>query len=112
MTKMVAYCGRICSDCAAFLATRKDDDIARQKTAALWVEKFGHHFRPEDINCDGCKSEGKRLVGYCHVCAIRKCAIARGVENCVNCADQPCEELLKFHAYSEEAKASFDTLKA
>ncbi len=82
LTKMIAYCGLVCSDCPAFLATRSDDDIARGKVAALWTEKFGHDFKPEDINCEGCKSEGKRLVGYRHVCPIRKCALARGVESC------------------------------
>jgi len=112
LTKMIAYCGLVCSDCPAFLATRSDDDIARKKIAASWTEKFGHDFKPEDINCEGCKSEGKRLVGYCHVCPIRKCALARGVESCARCEEQPCEELLKMHAYSSEAKAAFEALKS
>ena len=110
MTKMIAYCGLVCSDCPTFLATRDDDDIAREKTAALYAAKYGLHFKPEDINCDGCRTEG-RLIGFCHTCAIRQCGIARGVENCAHCSDQPCEELLKFHAYSPEAKACFDGLK-
>jgi hypothetical protein len=29
----------------------------------------------------------------------------------VRCADRPCEKLIKFHAYSPEAKTSFEALK-
>jgi len=111
MEKMIAYCGLVCSKCPAFLATQNDDDAAREKTAALWSEKFGIHLKPEDINCDGCLNEGKRLIGHSHTCAIRLCALARGVEHCVRCADRPCEKLIKFHAYSPEAKTSFEALK-
>ena len=111
MTKMIAYCGLVCSDCPTFLATRNDDDTAREKTAAMLEEKYGLHFKPEEINCDGCRSEGARLIGFCRTCVIRQCGLGRGVENCTSCADQPCEELLKFHAYSPEAKACFDALK-
>jgi hypothetical protein len=112
MSKMIAYCGLVCSSCPTFVATRNDDDMAREKTAALYAEKFGLNLKPEDINCEGCRSEGKKLMGYCQVCVIRKCARARGVENCACCVDQPCEELLRFHAYSPEAKSSFDALKS
>lgn len=111
MTKMLAYCGLVCSDCPSFLATRNDDNRAREKTAVLYEEKYGLHMKPEDINCDGCRSEGERILGFCRTCAIRQCGINRGVENCLLCADQPCEALLQFHAYSPEAKAAFDALK-
>ena len=111
MTKMIGYCGLNCSDCPTFLATKDDDFKARENTAALYAEKFGVHLKPEDINCEGCRSEGKRVIGFCHVCAIRQCAMARAVEHCVNCADQPCEELSRFHSRSPGAKAGFDDLK-
>ncbi len=39
MSKMIAYCGLVCSDCPTFLATRNDDDAAREKTADLYAEK-------------------------------------------------------------------------
>ncbi len=111
MKKIIAYCGLVCSGCPAFLATQNDDDKAREETAALWSKKFNLHFKPEEINCDGCLGQGKRLIGYCSVCAIRQCALARGVEHCVSCADQPCEKLLKFHSFSPEAKTSFEAMK-
>ncbi|MFH1138015.1 MAG: DUF3795 domain-containing protein [Pseudomonadota bacterium] len=110
MSEMVAFCGLICSNCPTFLATRNDDEQARKDISALYAEKYDLHYKPEDINCDGCRSEGGKLIGFCRTCAIRDCGLARGVEYCGACPDQPCEALVKFHNYSPAAKACFDRL--
>ena len=110
MPEMIAYCGLNCSKCPTFLATRNDDDVAREKTAAMYAEKFGFDLKPEDINCDGCLSEGGTLIGYCQVCEIRTCGRGKGLNNCALCEDQPCEKLTKFHEFSPDAKAGFDAL--
>jgi hypothetical protein len=112
MEEMIAYCGLVCSKCPTFLATQKDDDIAREKTAALISEKYCLNFKAEEINCDGCLSSGARLIGYCHTCEVRKCAIKKSIENCSVCDELPCEKLNKFHKFSPDAKASFDSLLA
>ncbi|KUK85723.1 MAG: Uncharacterized protein XE03_1923 [candidate division TA06 bacterium 34_109] len=31
MDKMIAFCGLICTECPAFIATQKNDDIERKK---------------------------------------------------------------------------------
>jgi len=111
MSKMIAYCGLVCSSCPTFLATQNDDDVAREKTAALYSEKFGFNLKPEDINCDGCLSDEGKLIGYCQTCEIRKCCCEKGLDNCALCNDQPCEKLIKLHDFSPDAKASFETLK-
>jgi hypothetical protein len=111
MAKMIAYCGLVCSDCPTFLATQNDDDEAREKTAALYAQKFGLQFRKEEINCDGCLSEGGRLIGYCHTCEIRRCCREKGLENCARCPEQPCDHLRRFLEFSSDAKASFEALK-
>ncbi|KJS16181.1 MAG: hypothetical protein VR69_09780 [Peptococcaceae bacterium BRH_c4b] len=111
MSKMIAYCGLVCSNCPTFLATKNDDDVARAKTAAFCAEKFGFDLKPEDINCEGCLTVGGRLIGYCQTCGIRQCCSERGLENCALCEEQPCEKLKKFHKFSPDAKASFDALK-
>ena len=111
MSKMIAYCGLVCSTCPTFIATQNDDDVARKETAALYAEKFGLDFKPEDINCDGCKSEEGTLIGYCQTCEIRQCCREKGLENCAHCNDQPCEKLIQFHEFSTDAKASFEALK-
>ena len=110
MEKMIAYCGLVCSDCPTFLATKNDDDAARAQTAALYSEKFGFNLKPEDINCDGCLSKGGKLIAYCETCTIRKCCTDKNLENCAVCDEQPCDKLTKFHEFSPDAKACFDSM--
>jgi len=95
MKKTIAYCGIICSECPAFLATQKNDDNERKKVAEMWSKQFNAEFKPEDINCDGCLSESERLFNYCRVCEIRKCGQEKGVKNCAYCDDYACETLNK-----------------
>lgn len=35
MDKMIAFCGIVCSECPAFVATQKDDDAKRKEVAEL-----------------------------------------------------------------------------
>lgn len=111
MSGMIAYCGLVCSACPTFLATKNDDDVAREKTVALYAEKFEFDLKPEDINCDGCTSVAGRLIGFCQACEIRHCCSGRGLDNCALCDEQPCENLVKFHQFSADAKAGFEALK-
>jgi len=110
MEEMIAYCGLICSKCPTFLATLNNDDAAREKTAAYYSEKFGFNLKPEDINCDGCLSDGGKLIAYCQTCQIRKCCRDKGLDNCAVCEDQPCDKLAEFHKLSPDARAHFDSL--
>ena len=43
MDKMIAFCGIVCTECPAFLATQKDDDKERRKiflkfNVNLWLK--------------------------------------------------------------------------
>jgi hypothetical protein len=110
MQEMIAYCGLVCTSCPQFIATQNDDDVAREKAAKRIAEKFGLHFNPDDINCDGCLSSGGRLIAFCNTCEVRKCGITRSVKNCSTCEEQPCDKLINFHNFSPDAKASFEAL--
>ncbi|MBU1341730.1 MAG: DUF3795 domain-containing protein [Proteobacteria bacterium] len=110
MSKMIACCGLVCTSCPTFLATRNDDDAAREKTAVLYSKKFGFNLTPEEINCDGCLSTSGKLIAYCQTCEIRKCCRKRNLDNCAACDEQPCEKLTQFHEFSPDAKACFDSL--
>ena len=112
MSEMIAYCGLVCSKCPTFIATQNDDDEAREKTVALYAQKFGMNLQKEDINCDGCLSGDGRKIGYCQVCEIRQCCLEKGLKHCVICSEQPCAKMLRFHEFSPEAKASIEALKA
>ena len=112
MDRMIAFCGIVCSECPAFLATQEDDDAKRKKVAEAWSKQFNMPVKPEDVNCDGCMAEGKRLVGYCHICQIRKCGQQKGVENCAHCDEYACDKLTKFFAtMAPEAKTTLEEIR-
>ncbi len=110
MSEMIAYCGLVCTSCPQYIATRNDDDVAKEKIAKHIEDKFGLYYTPEEINCDGCLSSGGRLIGFCNTCEVRKCGIERSVVNCSDCADQPCDKLKKIHEFSPDAKDAYKTL--
>ena len=111
MNKMVAFCGIVCTECPAFVATQNDDDVGRKKVAEAWSKQFNMPMKPEDVNCDGCVSGSKRLVNYCHICEIRKCGQAKLVVNCAHCDDYACEKLTKFFATAPQTKATLEEIK-
>jgi hypothetical protein len=111
MEKMIAYCGLVCTECPAFIATRENDDAKRKKVAEMWSKQYKMAVKPEDINCDGCKLEGKRLIGYCNICEIRKCGKQKQVVNCAYCDDYGCEKLTKFLNMAPQAKASLEKIR-
>lgn len=106
----LAYCGLDCSQCPSYLATQNDDDLARAKTAAYYNKKYGFSVSAKEINCDGCKAETGRHLGYCGGCAVRKCGAEKEVETCADCPDQPCDKLTAFHEFSPDAKKMFQRL--
>ena len=112
MQNMIAYCGIICNECPAFIATQKNDENEKKRLAQLWSSKEVP-LLPEDIECDGCLLEGKRLTKFCYVCAVRKCAIEKGVENCAYCGEYICDKLDKLlkDLNVPEAKETLDKIK-
>jgi len=97
MDKMIAYCGLICTDCPAFIATKENDEKKARETAELWTKQYGARVAAADVWCDGCSVEGKKCA-HCAECEIRACGVARGIENCGRCADFSCEKTEKFFA--------------
>jgi hypothetical protein len=98
MEKMVAFCGLVCSECPAYIATQRNDNGERKKVA-------------EDINCDGCLAESDRLLGFCQKCEIRKCGQEKGVANCAYCDDYGCEKLTKFFNMAPVAKTNLEEIR-
>jgi hypothetical protein len=74
MKKMISFCGLLCSECGAFIATQNNDDKKRAEVAQLWSKQYGVNLKAEDINCDGCISDSDRLVGHTRVCEIENAA--------------------------------------
>ncbi len=112
MEEMIAFCGLLCSECGALLATKNDDDEKRKEVAQLWSKEYGADLKPEDINCDGCLAEGNNLFNYCKVCEIRNCGKEKGVLNCAHCDDYSCEKLEKFFQMVPAAKERLDKIRS
>ncbi len=108
--KIIAMCGLICSDCGAYIATQKNDNKLRQAQAEIWSKQYNHPFKAGDINCDGCTSTG-RLIGYCAVCPIRKCATDKKIANCGWCVDYPCKNLEPIFKARPVTKKTLDAIK-
>ena len=64
MRKTIAYCGLDCEKCDAYLATVNDDNALREITARLWSELNQVEITAEQINCEGCRTDGLKTV-YC-----------------------------------------------
>ena len=113
MDRMVAFCGMVCTECPAFIATQNDDDEARRRTVDLWKKQFNVDLKPEDINCkEGCLSDGEDKFGHCKVCQIRQCSIEKRLENCARCDEYACDILSAFLEKAPEAKAALDEIRS
>jgi hypothetical protein len=112
MNEMIAFCGLDCHQCGALIATRENDDVKRKEVADLWAREFGAEFQVQEINCEGCISEGEIHFRHCYECEIRKCGMAKGVENCAYCTEYACEKLGEFLTMVPEARTRLDNIKA
>jgi hypothetical protein len=65
------YCLKICSECVIYQATQSNSDKRRIAIANTLSEIYDKKLKPEDINCDGCRSDSKRLFRNCLDCSIR-----------------------------------------
>lgn len=106
---MLSCCGLDCEGCEAFIATEKNDQGLRAQVAAKWSELYKHAFKPEDINCTGCRSEGVRFM-HCAMCQVRSCVYERERENCAGCDEYPCEPLSEIFAFAPDAKQRLDAI--
>jgi len=91
--EIVAFCGLMCTECPAYIATQTDDKEMRIKTAKGWSTK-DHKVDADDIFCDGC-SGGGRLNVFCTECEVRRCAVEKALTNCARCDDYACEKLTR-----------------
>ena len=105
MEKKIAYCGLDCGSCDAYLATVRNDQALREKTARLWAALNQAPILPEHINCLGCRMDGVKTVFCDSLCAIRRCAVEKGVATCGSCPDlDGCRTVGALHLNSPEAR--------
>ena len=104
MSEMIAYCGLDCSECKAFKATQTRDIVWKKQIAKHWSDQGEIKFKPEDVDCNGCKSD--MISGFCRrICKIRLCAREKKVITCAHCNDYSCDMLKEFLSNEEPAAA-------
>lgn len=108
---MIAFCGLDCSKCETYLATQADLDAQRAAVAKKWSALYHKEITPNQINCDGCKSNG-RLFFHCeNTCEIRKCCMSKGADNCAVCGEYPCDTIAGFIKLAPEAGKMLEKLR-
>jgi hypothetical protein len=112
MNKIIAYCGLVCTDCPAYIATQADDHGALERVAAQWREEYNSpEITVESVICGGCVTDDERKCGHWAECEIRACGMARGVVNCAHCADYGCEKIEGFFGMVPDARTVLDEVR-
>ena len=109
MKNRIGYCGLNCEKCDAYIATITNDQVLREKTAALWARLNNAPILPEHINCDGCREDGIKTIFCEHMCEIRKCAKEKNITTCTDCADFNVCRIIK--GFLKNNPSAFDNLK-
>lgn len=105
MRPNIACCGLDCEQCDAYIATLHDDQALREKTAKLWAELNHAPILPEHIHCQGCRADGAKTVFCEQLCAVRRCALQRGVATCGDCPEmESCPTVGAIFANAPQAK--------
>ena len=94
MARLYAYCGLDCSECPAYKATQSKDKKELEALLEEW-DSPDYPLTVENLACDGCSADSKRVFKFCGECPIRQCAHPKGYATCADCPDFPCSLLEK-----------------
>lgn len=112
MSRTIAYCGLLCSECEAYLATQADDWAALEKMAEKARTEYGMaEATAEGVLCDGCLGDEGHKCGYCAECAVRACAVERGKITCAHCDDYGCDKIEAFFGMAPKARTTLDEIR-
>jgi hypothetical protein len=107
---MISYCGLNCSKCEALIATIENDDVKRHEVARKWSKLYNAEIKPNQINCNSCKSDGVKFY-HCAACNIRRCCLSKDVDNCAVCEEYICDKLSSFIKLAPEAGTALDNIR-
>ena len=91
MGEMLTRCGYRCDLCLAYRPNVEANPANQQTLSDGWHKYFGFWIPAEAIICDGCMAENPRLIDK--TCPVRPCVIDKGIANCSECQDYPCDKL-------------------
>lgn len=99
--QLIGCCGLSCETCDARIATIKNDNALREKTAALWTRLNGVTITPEMINCTGCRIDGAKTPFCDRLCPVHNYVRQKGLDTCADCMQMyKCQTLGKIAANS------------
>jgi len=87
----IGFCGDNCYSCPRYVATI-ENDIEKLKEASLMWKRVGWRdsiLSTDEIKCGGCKT-----VTWCRYNEIRECARNKSLNNCGECNQYPCQDLI------------------
>ena len=96
--KKLNYCGYKCSaECTLYKGTIQNDIALKKKAYEdfKFKEKHGVDFDPDKVFCWGCKVSDKPLSINVKACTVRKCAIEKNYDCCIQCSSlKACDKEL------------------
>lgn len=119
--KKLNYCGYVCpADCPMKKATAENNVELKKECYKNWriQEKYGVEFDPEKVVCYGCKTDKEYKGVVVENCTVRKCAIEKGYDCCIECNElAACDkEIWKafpdFHKAVIEMQKKYQSAKA
>jgi len=84
--QLIGCCGLDCEKCDARIATITNDNVLREKTAALWTKLNGVPITTEMINCTGCRMDGAKTPFCDKLCPVHNCVRENNLNTCADCA--------------------------
>ena len=85
MKQLIACCGLDCEGCDARIATVRNDNELREKTARKWsVMNNAPEITAATINCMGCRADGVKFAYCSDYCEIRN---KKGFNTCGDCKE-------------------------
>ncbi len=112
MDKITGYCGLVCTNCPAYVATQANDQAALKQVAEQWAKEFdAPNMTVENVTCDGCLADTGPKCVHCSECKIRACGVERGVVNCAHCTEYACEKLENFFGFAPDARTVLDNIR-
>jgi hypothetical protein len=86
--KSLNYCGFKCSpQCTLYKATIENNADLKKKAYEEFKmkEKYNIDFDQDKVFCYGCKTKDKPVSVVLSSCTVRKCAMEKGIECCIEC---------------------------
>ncbi len=96
MADVIARCGYRCDLCLIYRENLEKDEQNRQRFRDALEKYYGEKLTLEECYCDGCMTDdSENPVRITKDCEVRRCVIAKSIENCAYCVQYPCNSLEK-----------------